>query len=184
MKVKDIEVGQEYAIGAPGRHYGFWHSTLRVRVTRLRVHGAVFNTWHYNLSSRANFVEFELVDDHGRVSSQYEHRIVEDPEHGERVPTRGNETLKVHRKLRCMTSHVLMPWAQFEAERAAHEEHETKAEAAKEVRERKYVEMRERFEKLGFKVPARYTEGTLSFSTKDAMQILLALEAMNEDNQA
>ena len=184
MKLKDIKVGEEYAIGAPNRVYNNWR-LVRGRVTKVGVHGITSGGWSSSMSHRANYVEFERIEceDSALVDYTYRHQIAEDPAcertGGERTPSRGGLGPRkgeiLHDVLRAMGTHVQMTWADFVVRLREHEEHEVKAAEAKDVRELEAAEIRERFQKLGF-TAGEYHAGCFEFSTEDAMRILLLLE--------
>ncbi len=191
MKLKDIKVGEEYAIGAPNRTYDNWR-LVRGRVTKVGVHGTTSGGWHSCMSTRACYVEFERIEceDSALADFTYRHQIVEDSAcgrtGGERTPSRGGlrpqEKETVHDVLRAMGTHVQMTWADFMVRLREHEEGERAAVAAKNIRSRKAEEIRKRFQKLGF-MAGGYKDYCFEFSIEDAMKILLALEAMNEEAQ-
>ncbi len=181
MKLKDIEVDGEYAIGAPNASYGQWRR-VRGSVTKVGVRGTVSGGYHMVMSTRANYVEFEVVQDKraGGAPSAYKHRIVEDPAYahagGERTPERyGSETSEVKQVLRCPGSHVLMPWHEYLVLLDKHDEHEAVGQRLRDERQTRAEGIRERFKKLGYDASG-YKDYCVEFDTEDAEKILDLLE--------
>ncbi len=190
MKLKDIKVGEEYAIGAPNRTYGNWRP-VRGIVTKVGVHGTTSKGWGTYMSHRACYVEFEWVEHEASAlpNYTYKHRIVKDPAHvrtgGERTPSRGGlrqqEKETVHDVLRAMGTHVQMTWADFVVRLREHAEGEAVAAEAKDVRTRKAAEIRGRFQKLGYDASG-YKDYCFEFNTEDAEDILTALEKLGSSS--
>ncbi len=197
MKLKDIKIGDEYAIGAPNASYDRWQMT-RGKVTKVGVHGMVRGGWRSHWSARANYVEFEYVKDPGGIRGRgaYEVLLVryENPKADKAAGYEGWESierydrsrLEVERKqvLRCLGSHVLMPWAEFKKLRDEHNANERACEERKEANRDKSNDITRRFADLGIHVSDGYAHssgiGNFKFNADTTEKILELLEMFRD----
>lgn len=177
MKMKDIQIGEEYAIGAPNTssRYDSWHR-IRGRVTRIGVHGTVSGSWYSHMSERATYVEFEVVEDPSaaRCGYTYQHTIVQDRD-GEHTPSRYTNKEKTVEVNRCLGSHVIMKWSDFVVALEEHEQDEVEAKRVVEQKEFEARDIRRRFKNLGL-VAGGFRPYCFDFNTDDALVILDNLE--------
>ncbi|MEE8536900.1 MAG: hypothetical protein V3S71_02760 [Acidobacteriota bacterium] len=181
MKKVDIKIGEEYAIGAPNASYDRW-GRVRGRVVKVGVYGVTRGDWHSHMSTRPNYVEFEVIDsDDSRSPWRYRCRLVKaDTAFG--VRKGGEDTPHPHRQdedayesHRCLTSHVLKSWSEYVEDLAAHQKHETEAQQRLDDNEARATGIRERFAKLGYTADG-YKYWRFEFSAEDAEKILAVLE--------
>lgn len=142
MRLKDIEVGREYAIGPAGDR----HSPRRGRgrVVEVGVYGSTFTPVIGRVSSaRADYVEFvevaaEAYEEEGlarRIAHLY--WAIVNPEDGEVLSTREVqfEGRKGEKRLRCPARDVLCTWEEFAEREAARLEKEEIRQAARDQNE-------------------------------------------------
>ncbi len=188
MKMKDIQIGEEYAIGAPNTRsrYDSWNR-IRGRVTRIGVHGTTSSSWSNSMSERASYVEFEVIEDESaaRCGYTYQHLIVKDSSYpaygGERTPSKygGNPNEKVLEVNRCLGAHVIMTWRDFEIAVEEHEKREAEAQHTREQKDFEAKDIRRRFKELGFRA-AGHRPWRFEFDNEDALEILAQLDMLRQ----
>lgn len=175
MKLKDIEVGKDYAIGAPNATYEEWHRA-RGRIVKVGVHGVAGGYTYSHMSDHPTYVEFEPVD---CAATKYRHKLIKDPTqtpHGERVSRwAGDDKLERVVVYRCSATNVLRPWDEYLEAKAERDVEATEARERRIVEENHHASVKERFKALGFTVSG-YKTYEITLSTKDAEKILERLE--------
>lgn len=152
MRLDDIEVGGEYAIGWSGSRWG----RRRARVTALRVYGSGKSRF-YARSKHATYVELELLDENtGRPyksrrggfgphantwvdegGNPVSHRVVSDD------PTRYRHVWRVP------AGTVLHPWSREVELRAERKIREAESRKEEERRDREHEDLTRRFQDMG-----------------------------------
>lgn len=188
MKMKDIEVGKEYAIGPPNARYGTM-SRVRGRVVRKGVHGITRGArFHESMSDKATYVEFEAIDDpevKGGTGGAYAMTLVKDSgatrTGGERArfhSFRRDQEEKGFKSTRCLATHVVMPWDEYVTWRSEAKKNQEEAERAKEQSKQERERIRDRFEELGFRPPTIW-DG-FRFGQDETSRLLRAVELLSE----
>ncbi len=165
MKLKDIKIGEEYAIRAPNSRYD---RAFRARVTKIRVKGVRKSGWHYTATAGATHVEFELI---GKgYASKYEYSWVI----GEECLPRhyGTDDRPTEKRMRCPASHIIRPWAEEETANAAAEERKAESDRVKAERDERMKTLRLRAKALDIHVSTWKGEFTLD---ETGMAALLAM---------
>jgi len=172
MKIKDLQVGKEYAFGAPNSYEAT--RPARVRVIRTGVYGpSPQGTFYRTRSKHANQVEFEAVGDSYVNTCQFEVPLNANGE----IPGRyakGEAADVVRRVLRGPARYFLKPWEDHAAEakeaEAASREFEQRQIAEREHRNA----VAERLRALGLYV-SKYTDN-IQLSVEDAEKLLEMIE--------
>jgi hypothetical protein len=176
MKLKDIKVGEEYAIGAPNATYDRW-SRIRGKVVRIRVYGSVRGTWRRSQSSKPNYVEFEM-EDCTRPGIPWMYQCHADPAPGS-IRVFDDWYLKSEKKgtkvFRCPSTHVLLPWSEYEVMLAEHQTAQVEADARREQKEKDEAAIKKSFRSFGLNAS---TYGDFRFRQEDAEEILNRLERL------
>jgi len=183
MKGKDIQIGEVYAMGAPGRSRRNRFRLMRVRVTGTFKTGVIRATWHNYRDDRKIWVEFEpMPEKEDRDSGhRYQMEVREDTDNyyaGQRFLTMEERAaikkIKVKKVYRCLSAHILKPWIHFEAERAEHEEMEASVEREKEARQDLGASIADCFTDLGFESAQSRSYGVeLNFEDCERIQKII-----------
>ncbi len=159
MKIKDIKIGEEYAIGPPNRVS--WRGItqrIRAKVVATGVHGLTQAGGFYGRfkSDRAIYVQFEFTgkgDEHSGEPG-YEYTMAIDSE-GELQRRRyGDDTTGDREVYRALGTNVLRPWAehmeQVQDELRASAKHEAAMVKNETEHEAAAADIYKRFEALGY----------------------------------
>lgn len=153
MKLKDIQVGEEYAIIAPmtSTSHGLAQYRVHGRVTRVGVSGVVYGDWSTTTSTGKNYVEFEvLMDARGELSGgRYHHKMVRFEDGREVAAARHSGSGERFDTYRAPSSHFRMTWAENLVELGEDRKREAVEAIRVEQDHKTNRELRERLENLG-----------------------------------
>jgi hypothetical protein len=174
MKTKDIQVGEEYAIGSPNATYDKW-SRARAKVLAVAQTGIEQGDWRTYSCMQKKFVEIELITDlHSRRVGLHRWQFTVDVKSGNYSEYDKHELKEVHRVPSGM---VLKPWADYAKTLATHEQvvlqREEKLEAEIALRSNVIFKLTE----LGFDGVFTHA-GNIQFSVAEAQRVVDLVTAL------